>query len=586
MVCCKNILKKVTIFFCAFLCCNSSFSQGSKTTLNFDGTNDHFIGNAGDLNAITNNFTIEFWFNASATITIKAQQNGVSDISGTTGNGQRYLIYPSHGGGANGAFGNAGVGVSVGTNAIQVYEHKASYMPCLLSYNGSLIVAGWNHVAIVYTAKQPSLYVNGVFAKTGITSNQTNVFPSCQVGGFSYGWYAGDIDELRIWSSIRNVTEIRDNMCKKLLGSEANLVRYYRMDDGAGTTTTDATGTQNGTLINMTPATDWITSGAPVGDNSVNSYPGGGWSGATLLTLTNPLGQDALRVSNMTGTPTGVHIYGVSQAPNVTCGAVGVGSNDRYFGVFVVGGTAPSFTARYDYSNTPSVNAINEPNLDLAKRATNSNTACNSWANISATLNMPSNFLTKTGVTGRNELILTSETTPLPVELLSFEAKQNGKEVILDWSTLSEINNDYFLIEKSLTGSDWDVVNQVKGNGNSNSLINYRSIDNNPSFGLSYYRLKQIDYNGVFEYSRIQTVLYNSNSFSFFPNPIKNEVTLISEDLNFNELIFTNCLGQSLKYLLTEINSNQNNLKINTRSLPSGVYFLSFQNKTIKIIKD
>jgi hypothetical protein len=578
-------MRKLLILL-SIISAKNMYAQGSGYALNFDATNDQVQGNAADLSAITNNFTIEFWFNASATITTKTEQNGVSDISGTTGNGQRYVVYPEHGGGANGVWGNAGAGVSVGSNAIQVYEHKASYMPCLLTYSGGLIQAGWNHIAVVYINKRPRLYVNGINAKDGLTSQQNNVFPGATIGGSAYGWYSGDLDEFRIWNTTRTQAQIRANMCVKLVGNEAGLVRYYRFDDGLGATTVDATGTHNGTLVNMNPPTDWISSGAPIGSSGNRSYVGAGWTGATTLTHVNPSGQDELTISSMTGTPAGVHIYGESQVPNVICGANGVGGNDRYFGVFVVNGTTtvgtPTYSVTYNYANNPYVNLVNEPNLDIAQRTTNAVTSCNAWSNLSATINMVGDVLVQNSMSGRNEFILTSATTPLPIGLLSFEANFNVDKVDLRWITFSEVNNNFFTIERSKDALTWEDVLRTQGAGNSNVNIEYFESDYNPHEGVSYYRLKQTDFDGNFEYFNIVPVkvdLSDKGEMNLFPNPLKrgDELNITLEGIKEDVLIvIRDAKGQEF-YSKAQIHYENNQLIAVPISvdIPAGFYIVT-----------
>ena len=97
--------------------------------------------------------------------------------------------------------------------------------------------------------------------------------------------------------------------------------------------------------------------------------------------------------------------------------------------------------------------------------------------------------------------ILVGKISPLPIELLSFEAICNNNSVNLLWSTASEKNNDYFTIERSSDGITFQTVLTVKGAGNSNQVINYSAIDEKPIDGIAYYRLKQTDYDGKFEYS-------------------------------------------------------------------------------------
>ena len=116
-----------------------------------------------------------------------------------------------------------------------------------------------------------------------------------------------------------------------------------------------------------------------------------------------------------------------------------------------------------------------------------------------------------------------NSTSPLPIELLSFNAAPCNDEVCLTWSTASEKNNDYFTIEKTKDAVNYDFVAKVAGAGNSTTRRNYSTEDNAPYEGVSYYRLKQTDYNGNFTYSNLSQVdfksAFNSFSFNVYPNP-------------------------------------------------------------------
>jgi hypothetical protein len=94
----------------------------------------------------------------------------------------------------------------------------------------------------------------------------------------------------------------------------------------------------------------------------------------------------------------------------------------------------------------------------------------------------------------------------MPIELLNFEAKLNGKVVDLFWSTASEVNNDYFTVERSKNGIVFEKVLEIDGAGNSASTLSYSTIDKNPFTGISYYRLKQTDFNKNFKYSNMVAV--------------------------------------------------------------------------------
>jgi hypothetical protein len=101
---------------------------------------------------------------------------------------------------------------------------------------------------------------------------------------------------------------------------------------------------------------------------------------------------------------------------------------------------------------------------------------------------------------------------PLPIELLEFSARPNGNQVDVSWSTASEINNERFEVERSSNAQSFTKIATLAGAGNSNTLLNYTATDLQPLNGVSYYRLKQIDYNGSFEYSEIVPVVFGGNA--------------------------------------------------------------------------
>jgi hypothetical protein len=161
----------------------------------FDGTNDKIT--VGTTGRPTNSFTVETWFTTDVT-----HQIDTESTSGTSGtSGQRYLF-----GAADGSS-NAGMGVSVGTNGISVYEHGSSYMPAIAVYSGT-IPDGWNHLAVVYNNKTPSIYLNGMLVHTGLTSTKTTVYAPYEIGGGSYGYHSGMVDDVRISNRVRSSEEI------------------------------------------------------------------------------------------------------------------------------------------------------------------------------------------------------------------------------------------------------------------------------------------------------------------------------------------------------------------------------------------
>ncbi len=115
----------------------------------------------------------------------------------------------------------------------------------------------------------------------------------------------------------------------------------------------------------------------------------------------------------------------------------------------------------------------------------------------------------------------------LPIELLSFEARFDGKKVDLHWITLSETDNNYFSIERSTNGVDFKEIAREQGAGDSEQARNYLVFDENPSTGFNYYRLKQVDFDGSYEYSQIRSVeIKNNFEVSTFPNPVATQLNI------------------------------------------------------------
>ena len=111
---------------------------------------------------------------------------------------------------------------------------------------------------------------------------------------------------------------------------------------------------------------------------------------------------------------------------------------------------------------------------------------------------------------------------PLPIELSNFTATLNNKKVDVKWTTQSELNNDYFTVERSADNETFTAIGTVDGSGNTTQLHNYSFTDNNPLTGLSYYRLRQTDFDGQSQ-ANLPVVVNNIGSgvFTVYPNPAK-----------------------------------------------------------------
>ncbi len=129
---------------------------------------------------------------------------------------------------------------------------------------------------------------------------------------------------------------------------------------------------------------------------------------------------------------------------------------------------------------------------------------------------------------------------PLPIELLSFTAEIDNTSVKLIWKTLTEINNDYFTIERSVNGISFDVLGTVPGNGNTTTIMEYDFYDDAPIEGTSYYRLKQTDFDGKYEYFKLVAVNYNISddgicTLNVYPNPCVGNCTINLADCPLGE---------------------------------------------------
>lgn len=183
----------------------------------------------------------------------------------------------------------------------------------------------------------------------------------------------------------------------------------------------------------------------------------------------------------------------------------------------------------------------------------------------------------------------------VPVELVSFKASVFGNQVSLNWSTASELNNYGFYIERGNNSGEFEQIGFVSGRGNSTELNSYTFNDNNLSAGTYSYRLKQVDFDGSFEYSQVINVDVNSLPGVFelsqnYPNPF-NPSTGIKFTVSQNglaELRVYDALGQEVANLFSGIAESGKVYEVNfdAKNLNSGVYFYTLrQNENVSTKK-
>lgn len=168
--------------------------------------------------------------------------------------------------------------------------------------------------------------------------------------------------------------------------------------------------------------------------------------------------------------------------------------------------------------------------------------------------------------------------TPLPITLLSFDVKiEKENNAIVTWSTAQEINNDYFTIERSHNGLQWEVVKTVPGSGNSKTVLTYEEIDENPLWGLSYYRLKQTDFDGTATYSKAVSVIVNKTFNDVIVHPVPATNHLMIEHPNSEKVILKLSDELGREYSIFE-EQTPRGTTIPTSNLPPGIYVLYISN--------
>jgi hypothetical protein len=180
-----------------------------------------------------------------------------------------------------------------------------------------------------------------------------------------------------------------------------------------------------------------------------------------------------------------------------------------------------------------------------------------------------------TGVTNGSTTCPSS--VPLPIELMYFDANNSGNIIHFRWATASELNNDYFTLERSLNNEYYQPIIVIQGAGTSNIAHYYTVMDANPPSGKAYYRLKQTDFDGHFTYSQVFVAenLTDKNELTLQPNPVKNKI-LISTARVINGLAAIKIIDVFGKKVADEILSLPENAlpELSVSNLPKGIYFL------------
>jgi len=344
-----------------------------------------------------------------------------------------------------------------------------------------------------------------------------------------------------------------------------------------------------------------INSGVSISGASSTNYikisSGGTVIAKSVTSATLPIGDEYAPVIIASG---GGADYTIGLTPSITSNGGATRTADAVAITWTITANAtvtPTFT--FQWPSTSELTSFDRTNSDVAQRVSPSG----NWALLST----PSNATNAGGGNWSQTANATSMTSgtaydfgigdniaPLPVKLISFTATLINKEVELNWATASEINNSYFTIERSADGKNFDDIMTKPGAGNSQVVLHYAAYDVQPLPGVSYYRLKQTDFNNASETFNIVSV-NNKVSMQDF-NITAASPTVFSDHFTLNyqvpasgnvRILVTNMLGQTVQDVTVPASTGYNNFEVNnTMGWKPGIYVAQIHyNNWVNYIK-
>jgi len=428
-----KVISTAAVVFFLFFTSIIHAQPGSGYDLDLNGTSQY--ANCGAINLSGSAITIQGWLKVQA---FKTAFPYITSFAGTEQSGSQAAV----------RVGDA----SIPSNRVQfiLYIGGTHYK---LHTQTALSTNKWYHVAATYDGAQMKIYLNGVL---DTIRNQTGSFVSNDDFelGRNYGndrILNGELDEISVFKAALSEATLRSYMCKSIDASHpdyANLVGYWKLDEGNGSTAYDSSPYGNDGSIAGSPS--WEYSGAPVGDASKYVY-----SSTFDIGLSHPDG-DSMHIESTGGNFSGVHIYRVDSVPNDTTVSSPLEYIDssRYWGVFPVGGA--DYDIDYYYSGNSNAGNVGDCHLSLGHREDN---ADGGWDNLPLT-----------GIDYTNE-ILSAEAEDR-VEMLLTSSSQGTMSMQFNVSEPLCFGDSNGLATASITGGlspytyDWSTGSQASSSGN------------------------------------------------------------------------------------------------------------------------
>ncbi|MCP4461091.1 MAG: T9SS type A sorting domain-containing protein [Cytophagales bacterium] len=338
--------------------------------------------------------------------------------------------------------------------------------------------------------------------------------------------------------------------------------------DGGSLSITGGSTNIHGLLIGINSSTIAFTGGTILIDDEIDIFSGTSLSVSTTLTSVN---QDDIEIDG-------------NASMTVSAGALITGFDDLQFigdgGSYTQTGGVTSFEDQIEIDGTNATINISGGTMDIAFDINFAGGAGNQ-VNVSGTGTVTTTEITgtnqNTSITGGGTMVVGG--VVLPVDLLYFKASRESSEILLEWATASEINNDHFEIEKSFDGINFSKSIEVSGSGNSSDQVKYNYVDMVAQNGDVYYRLSQVDFDGTSE--TYNTIFVGGeipeNNISIYPNPSDGaNLTLrsLSSEANTGLVIIYNLKGNVISKHHLAFNESQ--ISMNPK-LPKGIYFAKIQ---------
>jgi len=208
------------------------------------------------------------------------------------------------------------------------------------------------------------------------------------------------------------------------------------------------------------------------------------------------------------------------------------------------------------------------------------------WQNLTAR-NCNGNDCNSNRDPGTGDFVPEPVAIALPVELVKFTSRVERSNIVLEWVTASEENNDYFAIEHSKNGREFKEIGRVNGNGTIEQMLHYQYVDKSPLKGKNYYQLKQVDFDGTATYSEIRVSEFDTEdaNIKVIPSHALNKLSLVFYDNFVKEApveVF-NMVGQQMASQLVPEGNNE--ITFNISDWKSGQYIIRIRGEEEFILK-